>query len=167
MQKHIVWSNMNLNLKDWEDFFNEEYSDADENERYELMIETNGEYLDDERLNLCKIQFNEPIIIIGSLGLWDGRRMGYKEVPSGRISDCLETDNDYVEWYVDGHKNFRATSCHHDGTNYYLYRVWKDGISDEQKDNFRDKLYYGKATPNDISRYTRRVGDYISKVYGW
>ncbi len=48
------------------------------------MYEINGDYLDDERMNL-DVQLSQPILVIADLGLWHGRRMGYKEIPSGNI----------------------------------------------------------------------------------
>lgn len=55
---------------------------------------------------------------------------------------------------------------HHDGTNYYLYRVFKEGASETQIENLQSKIYYGKATRSDITRVTKRLGDEISKIYG-
>ena len=40
-------------------------------------------------------------------------------------------------------------------------------MSDEQIENFKWKIYNGKATRADITRITRRLGDEIGKVYGW
>lgn len=100
------------------------------------------------------------------LGLWHGRRMGYKEIESGNIKDCLYSDTDYVTWYVDRLGDLRCDAAHHDGTNHYLYRTYKPGVSEEQIDNLKEKLYYGTATRTDISRLTRRLGDDIAKVYG-
>ena len=131
-----------------------------------LMYEINGDYLDDERSNL-DIQLSRPILVVGDLGLWNGRRMGYKEIPSGNIRDCLYSDTDYVTWFVDRNGDFRCDAIHHDGTNHYLYRVYKDGISETQIDNLKEKIYYGKATRADIVRVTRRLGDDIAKVYGF
>lgn len=124
--------------------------------------------LDDERSNL-DIQLSRPILVVGDLGLWYGRRMGYKEIPSGNIRDCLysEQDMDYSTWYVDKNGDFRCDAIHHDGTNHYLYRTYKDGVSDTQIDNLKEKLYRGIATRADITRVTRRLGDDIAKVYGF
>ena len=58
-------------------------------------------------------------------------------------------------------------ATHHDGTNHYLYRVFKDGVSETQMENLRDKIYHGKATRADITRLTRRLGDEIAAVYGF
>ena len=110
---------------------------------------------------------SQPIIVIGDIGRWNGRVMGYKDIPSGNIRDCLYADTDYTEWYVDKYGDLRADATHHDGTNHYLYRVFKDGVSETQMENLRDKIYHGKATRTDITRLTRRLGDEIAAVYGF
>lgn len=139
-----------------------------EDERVSLMYELNGDYLDDERHNL-NIQLSRPILVVGDLGLWHGRRMGYKEIESGNIRDCLysERDIDYSTWFVDKNGDFRCEAIHHDGTNHYLYRAYKDGVSETQIDNLKEKLYRGTATRADITRITRRLGDEIANVYGF
>ena len=116
-EKHIIWSNENLDLDDWRDDLLEQYPDADEYELYRLMDETNGEYLNDERVNL-NIQLSQPILVIADLGLWNGRRQGYKEIPSGNIRDCLYSQYDYTTWYVDDKGDFRCRDIQHDGTNH-------------------------------------------------
>ena len=130
------------------------------------MYEINGDYLDDERMNL-NVQLSAPILVIGDLGLWHGRRMGYKEIASGKISDCLYSDTDYAMWYVDHLGDLRCDAIHHDGTNHYLYRTYKLGVRQSQIDNLKEKLYFGTATRADITRITRRLGDDIAKVYGF
>lgn len=172
-ERHIVWSDQNLDIEDWREGY-KEYLEAndldldpnDENAIYEWMVETNGEYLSDERMNL-NIQLSQPIIVIGDLGRWDGRVMGYKMIDSGNIKDCLYSDTDFTEWYVDKYGDFRADAIHHDGTNHYLYRVFKDGVTEEQIERLQDKIYFGKATRADITRVTKRLGDEIGRVYGW
>ena len=165
--RHIIWSN-DIDYDDWREDWEEQYPDLSEAERMELMYELNGDYLDDERSNL-DIQLSRPILVVGDLGLWHGRRMGYKEIPSGNIRDCLysERDMDHSTWYVDKNGDFRCDAIHHDGTNHYLYRAYKDGVSDTQIDNLKEKLYWGTATRADITRVTRRLGDEIAHVYGF
>lgn len=163
---HLIWSNYNLDLDDWREDLLEEYPDASESELYQLMDERNNSYLDDERCNL-NIQMAMPIIIIGDLGLWNGRRTGYKDIPSGNIRDCLYSDTDYTTWYVDRLGDLRCDAVHHDGTNHYLYRAFKPGVSEAQMDRLREKIYDGSVTRADITRVTQRLGDAIGKVYGW
>lgn len=171
--RHIIWSNMNLEADDWRDSY-KEYLEIngladdpdDENKLYEYMVEANDDYLSDERQNL-NIQLSQPIIVIGDLGRWNGRVTGYKMIDSGNIKDCLYADTDYTEWYVDKYGDLRANAVHHDGASYYLYRVFKDGITDTQIENLQDKIYNGKATRADITRVTKRLGDEIAGVYGF
>lgn len=165
--RHIIWSNQNLDVDDWREDYKEfleanELDDDpnDEQALYEWMEETNYDYLSDERVNL-NVQLSQPIIVIGDIGRWNGRVMGYKDIPSGNIRDCLYADTDYTEWYVDKYGDLRADATHHDGTNHYLYRVFKEGVSETQMENLRDKIYHGKATRADITRLTRRLGDIL------
>jgi hypothetical protein len=164
---------MDLHRWDWQEDFAEyikenglDIDPADEDALYDWMIETNDNYLSDERMNL-DIQLSQPIIVIGDLGRWNGRVMGYKMIDSGNIKDCLYSDTDFTEWYVDRYGDLRADAAHHDGTNYYLYRVFKEGVTESQIERLQEKIYMGKATRADITRVTKRLGDEIGRVYGW
>ena len=136
-ERHVIWSNYGLDYEDWRDDLEAEYPDLSEDERISLMYEING------------------------------RRMGYKEIPSGNIRDCLYSDTDYSTWYVDRLGDLRCDAIHHDGRNFYLYRVYKDSASPSQIELLKEKLYRGIATRADITRVTRRLGDDIAKVYGF
>lgn len=160
--KHIIWSNMNLDLDDWRDDILAEHPDYDEDECCELMYRINDDYLDDERVNLS-IQFDNPILVIADIGRWDGRYSGYKEIDSGNVADCLYTDCGFAEWYIeDG--DMRGIGIHHDGRNYMRYRVWKPYVD---HDELLDKLYEGTATEEDIQKYTESIAPYVCNVYGW
>ena len=164
--RHIIWSDLNLDLDDWRESLEELYPDYPEDELYDIMVKSNAENLYDERVNL-DIQLSQPIIVIGDLGRWNGRVSGYKMIDSGNIKDCLYSDTDYTEWYVDKYGDLRADAVHHDGTNHYLYRVYKDSASPSQIELLKEKLYRDIATRADITRVTRRLGDDIAKVYGF
>ena len=164
--RHIIWSNYDLDYEDWRDDLEAEYPELTEDQRIALMYEINGDYLDDERTNL-NIQLSQPILVIGDLGLWYGRRSGYKEIESGNIRDCLYADTDYSTWYVDRLGDLRCDAIHHDGTDHYLYRAYKDGVRESQIDLLKDKLYRGIASRADVTRITRRLGDDIARVYGF
>lgn len=173
IERHIIWSNVDLDLDDWRDDMREQleengYSSDEitEDRLYEEMLDTNASYLDDERLNI-NIQEAQPIIVIANLGRWNGRFQGYEMIESGNIKDCLYSDTDYTEWYVDKLGDLRADATHHDGTNHYLYRAFKDNATPEQIENLQDKIYSGTATRADITRVTKRLGDDIAKVYGF
>ena len=84
--RHVVWSNENLDLEDWRESLEELYPGYSDDELYEIMCDSNAENLCDERVNL-NIQLSQPILVVADLGLWNGRRMGYKEIESGNIRD--------------------------------------------------------------------------------
>ena len=159
--KRIIWSNLNLDLDEWKKSNGELCLDAGEDDMYRMMADDNYGWLECERANL-DIRLNAPIICIASLGLWNGRRQGYKMIGSGNVRDCLTGGHDYTEWYVDGEGEFRCTGIHHDGTNYYRYRALTGSES-----LLTDALYEGRATEEDIRKHTRRIGPIIGKVYGW
>lgn len=86
--RHIIWSDLNLDLDDWRESLEELYPDYPEDELYDIMVKSNAENLYDERVNL-DIQLSQPIIVVGDLGRWNGRVSGYKMIDSGNIKDCL------------------------------------------------------------------------------
>lgn len=87
-QKHIIWSS-DPDYEDWRGDLEEQYPELSEQERMELMVEQNNDYLDDERCNL-NIQLSRPILLIADIGRWDGRYPGYAEIKSGNIRDsCI------------------------------------------------------------------------------
>lgn len=164
MKRHIIWSNRNLDLADWKDFLEEEYPEVtDEYEQYELISEMNMEYLRDERCNLSE-KVDGRILVIADLGLWDGRRQGYK-ILDNTISDILyDEDGEYLEWYGDGY-NIKATVSHHDGTNFYEYRVIRE---DRNIENLLDAIYNGEEiNRKKLNYYTKSLYPYIAKIYGW
>ena len=163
---HLIWSNYHIDYEDWKEDMEHEFPDLSDDERYYKMLEINEGYLDDERDNL-NIQLSQPILVVANLGLWYGRRSGYREIESGNIRDCLTLRHDFTTWYVDRLGDLRCDDIHHDGTNHYLYRAFRDGVGEHQRDRLKERIYSGIATRSDIVRLTRRLGDDIGKVYGW
>ncbi|MBR4744481.1 MAG: hypothetical protein IK082_09870 [Oscillospiraceae bacterium] len=161
-----MWGDIHLDYEDWRQDLEAEYPDLTEDERYALMYKFNSDHLDDERINL-NIQMSQPILVIADLGRWNGRFSGYKEIESGNIRDCLYSDTDMTEWFVDHLGDLRADAIHHDGTNHYLYRVYKDEATASQREALKQKIYDDKATRSDITKVTRRLGDDIARVYGF
>lgn len=165
-KKWLIWSS-DFDVEDYEDWLKEEYPEiTDPDEKWSLAYDDNMDTLGYERMNL-DIQLQQPIIVIADLGLWCGRRPAYSLIRSGNIKDCLYSECDSCTWYLDYLGDLRCKAAHHDGTNYYLYRVFRDDMSEEQQENFMAKLCEGKTTRRDINRYTRRLGDEIADVYGW
>lgn len=170
-KEFIIWQNYDVNLSDYQEFLQEEYPDVtDATEQYHLISCLNDECLDDERSNFSSIdRLKGDIIIIADIGLWNRRALGYKEIYSRSASDCLqfEKDCEYAKWYVDERNDLCSWQSHHDGSHHLIYRSWKEGLSDKQKQNFRDKIYCRKVTRKDITRYTDSIGAKVKELYGW
>lgn len=155
-----------MDYEDWRNDLESEYPDMTETERIGLMYELNGDYLEDERINL-NIQLPGPILVYGDIGLWNRRVTGFQMIDSGNLRDCLYSNCDYNEWFVDRLGDFRCTGVHHDGQNNYLYRAIKENATESQIRRLQGKIYDGTATRTDITRVTRRLGDDIAHVYGF
>ena len=163
---HLIWTNYGLDYEDYKDQLDEDYPDLSDAEKEQMMYELNNDYLLDERANL-NIQLSQPILVIAQLGLWNGIKPGYREIESGNIKDCLYSNYDFTTWFVDRRGDLRCDDIHHDGTNHYLYRVWRDDVSETKRDRLKARIYEGIATREDIARVTKRLGDAIGQVYGW
>lgn len=169
MKKRIIWSNMNIDPDDWKEGYKEiaeengwnEDTD-DENNLWNYIYEELDHYIDDERMNL-DVTTDGRILVVADLGLWYGRRQGYR-ILDGNVKNILSADVDYVEWYSDGY-NIKATAAHHDGTNYYEYRVIRE---DRNIQNLLDAIYNGEEiTRKKLNYYTRSLEPYVRRVYGW
>ena len=163
-EKLVIWSDDDI--MSIQDDLSAENPEMSEPESWEEAGRLNADYLCDVRANL-DIQMPQAILVIGSLGLWNGRRIGYKEIDSGNIADCFFSDADFNEWYLDGRGDLCCDATHHDGTNHYLYRVYKNSATDTQIENLKEKIYCGTVTRRDITRITSRLGDKIASVYGF
>jgi len=167
MKKNIIWDNWNIDMDNWADFLEEEYPEVtDESEKYMLVSDMNDEYLNDERMNL-DIDLPEQIIVLADIGTWRGRRYAYKVLDEANVAACLhDADCDYCTWYCDRY-NMHFDGAHHDGTNHYTYRMFRPGLTEEQKEHFTELIYFGKCNDRAIRRYTVSLQPYVAKVYGW
>ena len=170
---HLIWTDdpEYLNLEDWDIDELIEINDWDpadyesETSRWDIVAEINDTYLDDERANL-DINVGSTIYAIADVGRWNGRAAGYKEIKSGNLSDCLYANVNgmsYCTWYVTRDGEFCLDESHHDGTNYVVYRVERDDLTDEEYEN----LHYEDVTTEQLWDYTRPLGSDIAQVYGW
>ena len=175
-EKYVIWSS-DAWLEDFEDW-KKSYIDSceandieididniSEAKIYEYAQDLNYDYLSDEKMNL-DIKVPNGILALADIGRWNGRVNGYKEIGTN-IADCLHSEMDMAEWYVDPWGVFRATMADHDGMTFVVYRAWKDGVTEEQKERVLDGIYCGGVSERTIRRYTRNIGKDIANVYGW
>ena len=143
----------------------EEYSKSlTDEEIYAECHFMNETWFDDEKAELKRVSEGE-VLAIADLGGWNRRCPGYKKLES--LEEVLYSSCDYERLYVDSNGDLRKDESHHDGNNFILYRYWKEGLTEQQKENFLNKIYRGKCTRKDITRYTRKAGVGIADVFGW
>ena len=131
---------------------------------YEAACESNTEWLYDVRSNL-KMEVPNPILAIADLGLWNGRRSGYKMLSGSTVADIFTVHcGDFVTYYADAY-NVRCVDIHHDGTNYYVFRELRDPEGSCQP--LLDAIYCGKDYKALLKRYTKSLLPYVADVYGW
>ena len=120
-------------------------------------------FYEDEMMNLNK-KLDGRIIAIADLGLWYGRRQGYKVLGynlNNVISFGMSCDEREV--YCDAY-NVRANGYHHDGSHHVLYRELREG---RDIDKFLDKIYSGeKISSSTLNYYTKSLRPYIKDIYG-
>ena len=143
----------------------EEYSNSLTDEKiYDECYFMDSTWFDAEKSELKRVSEGE-IVAIADVGRWNGTFSGYKTLKS--LEETLYSSCDYEELYVDSNGDIRKSESHHDGNNSILYRYWKDGLTDDQKENFLSKIYAGECTQKDITRYTRKAGIAIANAFGW
>lgn len=167
-KKHVIYQD--IDTGELFDELKEENPDASDTSIWEMVGETLTDYFCDERTNLRSASVEADVIVFASLGLWNGRRPGYKKLGYVRaLDDCLSnlSNADSAEWYVDGKGELRSTQVHHDGRNLLRYRAVRPGISDWAIESLLADYISGKDCEDRIKRYTYRLGDLAGDVYGW
>lgn len=138
-------------------------SDSEVMDYYTTAI--NADYYDCEKMNLDQILPGQ-VLVIADLGLWNGRRQGYR-VMGNNLNDILKSHvNGASDMCIfgDGY-NVRADESHHDGENHYMYRLIR---SDKNPQPLLDAIYAGREISSALlNRYTKSVFPYVANIYGW
>ncbi len=177
MKKHTtLWKSYGMyDLKEMEqaeqdarEFLEEEYSEdypngVDDSRVTDEVYDRIDMEFGDEQSNLFKI-LDGRIICIANMGLWNGRRTGYK-ILGNNLNEVLTCGIgcDEKEVYCDAY-NVYAQGYHHDGRNSVEFREIRE---DRNIDNLLDKLYSNEeVTRREINYYTRSLRPYIKEIYG-
>jgi hypothetical protein len=110
------------------------------NDYYEWEAEENQRYVEDFFENLRYVKFDTPVIITGSLGLWNGRKEIYPMVvestdkPSlyNAVQKCINGMDDFKVELSEG--EIVVHGYHHDGTNIFsIIKLTPRGIGYAQR----------------------------------
>jgi hypothetical protein len=137
--------------------------DPEEEDIYEFANEESGIWLDDEKSNLdipCG-----RILVIASLGLWDGKHSAYKVINAKSVRNIFKEAQDDFTFYCDRY-NVCAEIIHHDGTNVLEFReITNEGSALER---LKEALYNQKEVTREmIRRCTRSLRPKVAAVYGF
>ena len=120
-------------------------------------------FFDDEQSNLFKI-LDGRILCIADMGLWNGRRTGYK-ILGNNLNEILTTGIgcDEKEIYCDAY-NVYAQGYHHDGRNHVEFREIRE---DRNIENLLDKIFSNQPiSRREINYYTKSLKPYIKEIFG-
>ncbi len=126
----------------------------------EWFYEVNAADFQQLREEMSQFHTN-TLVCIADLGLWNGKRHGYRILGHdlSTIFDCIVGDYFTVE--SDGN-NLLITDSHHDGTNHYTIREMRHG---RDTDTFCSKVYNGHDTPGVLNYYTTSVAGYLQELW--
>ena len=155
--KHVIWTSK-VNTEDYAEYFEEmgytKENGYSEYEQYQIACDIVNEDYDATCANF-DMELDNNIVIVADLGLWNGRQHAYKVIGSNLKNTLQSHVNGMseIEFYTDGY-NYRADEYHHDGTNHYIFRVLKDGVS------------ANKLTDKNVMKYTKSLKKTVNNVYG-
>lgn len=164
MKRNDIFSTF-INLDAYDE--NEEFRDLPEEQKYAWAVEDMRIWMDDEISNLDKIIPGIPVYI-ADLGLWNGRRAGYKTDENvqkiGEMLLEISSHRDYeaFDWYCEN-GDLRVAAYHHDGTNYFILRY----IPAAEKQEIIDQIMDGKIPLEEMLRHTKSLEPLVNEVYGW
>lgn len=163
--KQIIWSSDYYINDNAREEYENSYRELCDDDGYRMSdrqwAEVVDGYLSDERMNLDQT-VDGIIIAFADLGLWQGRRQGYKILGS-KINSIFSVSEDDNEWYGDGF-NIRGNLTHHDGTHRILYRVAKD---QEDAERIAEQIYNRRIDEAGFRKRTRSLYPYVAEIYGW
>ena len=165
-------------IYDWHDLYDNEVRDdvreglAEDNNL--SLNEVPEQWIDDVLRNHLydeKANLNLPLgglgtmFAFGTLGLWDGRPIVYKEIGDTNLNEFLAANygGEEDEFYADKY-NVRVRSSHHDGVNCFVLRI----VDNDKLPKLKDKLFLGEIKDEkQLFRYTKSIRPLIAKIYGW
>lgn len=137
-------------------------ADFSDDEVYERIYELIECELDTVKNYVLDKPLPNNIVQIADAGRWYGRFTGYN-VLGDNLNNILDgMHHDIQSVYADRY-NVCGRDAHHDATNYYTFRVLKEGID---VDEFKRKLKWGTYKKSTIMRMTRSLRPYIKEIYG-
>ena len=156
--KNILYSNIcNSSLEelkqeyiDSHDLNEKDIKDIPESDIYHFWEACNEDWYEEFKYNMKVNMNNKKYIILGTLGLWDGKReVAAIEKGFDAILKCVY-DSDYVEIFEEDEKLIIQTH-HHDGTNMFeIKELTFSGFNIVENNFSKDYSFIKKIFNNDL-----------------
>ena len=136
-----------------------------EDNYWDFVNEESATMVDDVKTNLKSLVFDNGIVCLGEIEFWDGSRKAYKSI-GNNLSNIFNVISswDWVKFYVED-EDLKGRESHHDGTNFYMFRAWREGVEESKKEEALSQWL--KGSPSMVEKLTEPLGDYVKKIYGW
>ena len=171
VKEHLIFKTYGFytdeELQDFVNAENENRMEGEEKDTIESLSDCICEdinlFYNDEKENLNKTLDNN-IICIASMGLWNGKKSGYKII-GNNLNDVIASFScDEYKINTDNY-NIKFEGYHHDGTNYIEFREIRNS---DNIDNLCNKIYNNEEISRSLlNYYTKPMGHYIKGIYGY
>ena len=147
--------------------YNDYLKDCSGDENVDLSIDGYHDYMQiwagDERRNLDET-LDGVVVVLCDIGTWRGRIQSIG-VLGNNLNDVLRQAGSLMDAkiYCDRH-NVRCDGAHHDGRNYYLFRLAKSKAHAEW---IQDEFMRGSMSEHRFSCNTKSLRPHVSNIYGW
>lgn len=166
MKKHLIWSDqLDEHFDAWKEDYKIENPNASDDEIIQAWYDYAAASFEDERANLA-IPLEGPVLVIKKINRWDGPTFTSSLIHRDVVGDLLQRFFDGNSFYVEG-KDLIGEAYHHDGTNYYCFRLLSADASNEDINDLMNRIHLDEPYEKDLQRLTKPLGDRIASIYGW
>ena len=131
-KKKIIWTSINPGLPCFKAMVKQDKPTISEEELNAIVFALNFRYFDKVRDMLGKVNAGQPIIIIAKYeGIYESDSDGtyVQVIDSGNIGECLDTDFDLAEWYIDENGDFCSYGIDRENVYHAQYFALKEDAS--------------------------------------
>lgn len=164
-KKNVIWSNVDIDLKNWEEVFaefeEENHCVLSLRDKIDLVDAYLTMFKEDEQMKL-NIELSTDLIDIHD----DPYGYSVSMINSRNIKDIFTTASGSAEWYSDG-QNINCSEILEGGIYKHNYRAIRPGYN---ATDVISKLFAAETTDDFdsvIYRYTRSIYPAVASVYGW
>lgn len=142
------------------------------NRYYDILSDVQDDDLDILAWETKSIAQSDTLIAIAELGLWNGKRIAYKEIRNAdNLRQVIAQTNNNSELgkvILNENGDIAYSLSHHDGTNHIVLRERRKNVSEANWEKMLNAIYEQDALEAEelIAKYTKKSGKYIKHYLG-